>query len=480
MTNPAKFRELRKHLHAHLVGHEDTALILVLGLLTGQPVYLWGGTGCGKTSICRHLGECVDLYYRYKQFSAFTSDSEVLGVHRPDLIVEGRFKRITSGKLPSAEIYVADELPHARPEIPELVLDMLDSGEYENDDEIVQAPLQLFVGMGNSAVDGVAAWDRFALKKIIPPVDIEKCDEIIDGATATAPDRKLSLADILKARAEVADVTLGPSVRESFKAILRGISEAGQAPSGRRIADAVQVLKAYSWLGGHASVQLGNLTILADCLWYSASEIPRLKELVAVEAGKEKRRLKEIEAEIDEATEAVALLETRLFSGIEASSLGSAEWSEIVRAGEMIASRTDEVEAFQCSGTAGKTRVLEKLAKVSISLIEVKTRLDAGRPDSIASSLDSMTESLGRVPADVLSRTQADSELLLELSSELGACEEELQELEGRGIDCSIALQKTAAFKAALEPYQPRNLKHANSRKASGLGVESAAKVGTR
>ncbi len=120
-----KLLEVREKLLERFVQREQVIDCVLAGLVSGEPVILVGPPGTAKTAIIEALSRMVDARYFYYLLTKFTEPDEILGPLDINALRRGEYKRITSGRLPEAEIVFLDEVFKASSAIRNVLLDII-------------------------------------------------------------------------------------------------------------------------------------------------------------------------------------------------------------------------------------------------------------------------------------------------------------------------------------------------------------------
>jgi MoxR-like ATPase len=165
----AAFRERLVALREAGLGEREAAR--ELGLLVGPP-------GCGKSLLL----DGVMSWMHGKRFSVlftkFTCPEEVVGPVSIAALKEDRYRRVTTGKLPEADLAFLDEVFKARSAISNTLLRILNERVFEDGDGgLVRVPLELCVAASNEWPQGqeggkelAALFDRFAFRRAVRPI----------------------------------------------------------------------------------------------------------------------------------------------------------------------------------------------------------------------------------------------------------------------------------------------------------------------
>src|SRR5215471_3703451 len=172
-----KFAATRKELSGALIERDAEIDLILTALVAQENVLLVGPPGCAKSLL-------LDSLMRWlcgKRFSIllnrFTVPEEVLGPISVTGLKADVYRRVTTGRLPEADLCFLDELFKASSAILNVLLKILNERTYEvGDGTSVKVPLKLCVAASNewpspeTGKELAALFDRFVLRKSVRPI----------------------------------------------------------------------------------------------------------------------------------------------------------------------------------------------------------------------------------------------------------------------------------------------------------------------
>jgi MoxR-like ATPase len=216
----------------------------------------------------------------------FTTPDELFGPVSLKALKEDRYRRVTTGKLPEADLAYLDEVFKGSSAVLNTLLRLLNERVFEDGDgSLVKVPLLLCVGASNEWPDSqdggkelAAAFDRFLFRRSVRPILSQAgrqrllwtADHTPRLSTRVTPD------EVRRARAEALALPWGADAREALEAVLRELAREGIRPGDRRQFKAVSAARAYAWLCGADQVKPEHLEILASVLWDDPAEQPEV------------------------------------------------------------------------------------------------------------------------------------------------------------------------------------------------------------
>lgn len=162
----AKFAQLESEINGNLVKMDEALHIAILGLLTGDNVFLLSLPGAAKSTMAGLIGQAINGTFWRKNFTPGMDESDIYGPVSISALAQDRFERAWAG-LATAHYALCDEIFKADPRTLSLLLDAVEekklhgaSGEYD-------MPLLGVISASNEltcANNQSAIWDRFAYR----------------------------------------------------------------------------------------------------------------------------------------------------------------------------------------------------------------------------------------------------------------------------------------------------------------------------
>ena len=173
-----KFLSTRKELSGALIERDGEVDLVLAALVAREHILLVGPPGCGKSLLL----DGVMNWMNGKRFSIlltkFTCPEEVVGPVSIAALKEDRYRRVTTGKLPEADLCFLDEVFKASSAISNTLLRISNERVFEDGDGgFVRVPLELCVAASNEwpqSQEGgkelAALFDRFAFRRAVRPI----------------------------------------------------------------------------------------------------------------------------------------------------------------------------------------------------------------------------------------------------------------------------------------------------------------------
>src|SRR3954453_13348754 len=173
----AKFATARREMAEALIERDGEINLTLTGLVARENVLFVGPPGCAKSLLL----DSLMAWMRGKKFSIllnrFSCPEEVLGTISVAGLKSDVYRRVTTGKLPEADLAFLDEVFKASSAILNVMLKILNERTYEvGDGTTIKVPLKLAIAASNewpspeTGKELAALFDRFALRKSVRPI----------------------------------------------------------------------------------------------------------------------------------------------------------------------------------------------------------------------------------------------------------------------------------------------------------------------
>ena len=276
MENPLTASEilatLRSELKATLIERDEVIDGCLLALLTRQHVLLLGPPGTAKSMLTRELCRRLDGNYFEWLLTKFTTPEELFGPVSLPALEEGRYERITTHKLPQAEVAFLDEIFKSNSAILNALLTLLNERTFYHGDSAERVPLETLIGASNELPDEdelSALYDRFILRFTVDYVQDDQrfkammtLDNQADLPVTTLPKEALETL-----RTACDGVKVDRSIIAELTELRRTLNSKGVIASDRRYRQSLAVLKAAAFMDDRAVVDHRDLTWLEHILW---------------------------------------------------------------------------------------------------------------------------------------------------------------------------------------------------------------------
>ena len=317
-----KFAAMRADLGAGLIERDGEIDLCLAAMVAREHLLLVGVPGTAKSMLCDGIVQWLDGSRFTYLLTKFSTPEEVFGPISLKGLKEDRYRRITAGKLPTAQVAFVDEVFKASSAILNTMLTVLNERLYDNDNERTACPLELCVAASNEWAgqngDGKelgALFDRFLLRKTVKPIATQRgLNRLLWEPTELDVTTSITPEEIHSAQAEAKTLPWTEKAKEALLAIIHEAREEGILPGDRRLKKSVGVARAAAWLNGHAQVETDDLEILAHVLWDDPAEQPgKLAKIVGKIANPEGMKINTLLMEAEQ-----------IISGTDLKDLGEA------------------------------------------------------------------------------------------------------------------------------------------------------------
>lgn len=237
-TQPA-FLKLRQHMQSVIVGQAALLDRIMIGVLTGGHLLLEGAPGLAKTTAVKALASGLHASFQRIQFTPDLMPADLTGseVFDPQ---QRRFE-FMPGPL-FHEIILADEINRAPPKVQSALLEAMEEHQITVGAQTHRLPDLFIVMATQNPLEQAGTYplpeaqlDRFLLQVVIDYPSQEEELAILRrdrqthfGEDSTELDTRLLPETVLKARHEVAEVHIEPSIEEYVVKLIHATRHLGE------------------------------------------------------------------------------------------------------------------------------------------------------------------------------------------------------------------------------------------------------------
>src|SRR3954454_7945734 len=239
----AKFATARRELSEALIERDQEIDLTLTGLVARENVLLVGPPGCAKSLLLDSLMN----WMKGRKFSIllnrFSCPEELLGAISVAGLKSDCYRRVTTGKLPEADLAFIDEVFKGSSAILNTLLKILNERTYEvGDGTTVKVPLRLAVGASNewpspeTGKELTALLDRFLLRKSVRPILTASGRQRLLWGGRHVPKLSTSVtpAEVDEAHALATALPWTDEARQALEQVIRELHKEGVQPGDRR------------------------------------------------------------------------------------------------------------------------------------------------------------------------------------------------------------------------------------------------------
>ncbi|MCE4617125.1 MAG: AAA family ATPase [Desulfurococcales archaeon] len=266
----AKLRLLVEEARKPFVGRDDEAYATVLALLSGEHLILIGEPGTAKSAMARRIASLLDARFFKYLLTRFTEPSELFGPLDINALREGVYRRITSRKLPEAEIAFLDEIFNANSAILNSLLTILQERILYDGYSEIEVPLWSLIAASNRIPEDPeleALYDRLLYRVYVKPVPEDNWEKLLWASWAIERGEHVAVKPImsLKELKEAHRLSLNVDLTDIIKPLIRIISileEQGIHLTDRRKGKILKAVSANAILYGRMKAVKSDLMVL--------------------------------------------------------------------------------------------------------------------------------------------------------------------------------------------------------------------------
>lgn len=166
----------------------------------------------------------------------------------------------------------------------------MESKKFHQNGSTISIPLKFLMGTGNHLPDDErmqilgAYWDRFVLRFHAP--ELQEEDNIRTMMVNYADKRKqmsklsITFEELEQAYEEVDQVTIPTAIFDNMLGIYQELAKEGIVVSGRKLNQALDIIRAHAWLNGRDQVENADLLILQHVFWNNLNEVTKVARTV--------------------------------------------------------------------------------------------------------------------------------------------------------------------------------------------------------
>jgi len=307
-----KFQQLERELSQYFVERDDVIRGLIVAAIARGNMLILGPPGTAKTALAETLSEHLGGKFFARLLTRVSAPEELFGALSLKALENDIYKRVTTGKLPEADVAVIDEIFKCNSAVLNTLLPILNERVYYDEgNQAKPIPLQVLVGLSNELPEGgtdgelAALWDRFDLRYVTGYIKEERNIADMLKLSSYSSQTKISLKELTAAQTEAGEVSISDTTINALVRLWKELKHQGFVISDRRFRSSLRFLKAHAWLEGRAEVNDDDIPILASLFWSEPEQIKQIRKMVLGFANP-------LAAKADEIFDTVVELETKI------------------------------------------------------------------------------------------------------------------------------------------------------------------------
>jgi MoxR-like ATPase len=299
MTAPplARLHKIEAELNAGQVERAAVIRAALIALVSKSHVVLLGPPGSAKSRLvteiaarfCGASGHGLRLFVYL--LTRFTEPAEIFGPVSVGALKDDVFRRVTTGKLPEAQLVFLDEVFKSSSALLNSLLTLMNERTYDNGGLRQAVPLISVFAASNEMPEGndlAALWDRFLLRLQVDYVSETGFEQLLAHAIAapgdqdSPPPATLAREELAAVQNYAAHLPVAPGLIGTLRNLRHDLKQQhGIEASDRRWVQALSVLRAHAVLEGRDAVTEEDLGVLSDILWTRPEERGDIARLIA-------------------------------------------------------------------------------------------------------------------------------------------------------------------------------------------------------
>ena len=300
-------RKFVEELARPFVGREEEARVITLTLLAREHMVFIGEPGTAKSAMVRRAAELLNAKFFKYLLTRFTEPAELFGPLDIKALDEGKYVRITRGKLPEAEIAFLDEIFKANSAILNALNTLLQERVlYDGYTEFI-VPLWSLFGASNEVPEEsevAAVYDRFLVRHFVKPVSEDKWVELLNKSwiiekeqyfsEGVGAEKIMSMKDLRALHEQVLNVNLEP-IKPKLVKLFAVFESRGIHITDRRKGKSLKLIAANAILEGRREAQENDLIVLKYVVPRDWDELEKVNTILSEELKTPYKYIKELE-----------------------------------------------------------------------------------------------------------------------------------------------------------------------------------------
>lgn len=282
-----KVMAIEREMNQNYIERQDAIRGLMVGLVGRQHCLFLGPPGTGKSALVEDLCSRMGGNYFRWLLARTSAPEELYGPVSLKALENDSYRRVTTGKLPEADIAFLDEVWKCNSAVLNSLLSVLNERLFFNNGTPVTVPLQMCVGASNEMPESDelnALWDRFSLRYMVGYIRDYRGFEALLKGSASATKTTMTIAELTQAQGEVDQVNIDQLIPRLSQLRVK-MMELNIPVSDRKWVQSLALIKANAWIEGRQVATDEDLSILAAALWQTPDQINQVKQIIITMAN---------------------------------------------------------------------------------------------------------------------------------------------------------------------------------------------------
>jgi MoxR-like ATPase len=302
-------------LSAPFVGREEEARVILLTLLSREHGIFLGEPGTAKSALVRRAAELLNAKFFKYLLTRFTEPAELFGPLDIKALEKGVYVRLSSGKLPDAEIAFLDEIFKANSAILNALNTLLQERVLYDGYTELTVPLWSLFGASNEVPEEPeieAFYDRFVIRHFVRSISEDRWKELLNSSWeiekklyfegGLGGEKLLAMNDLRKFHELLFSVNLDP-IKNKLVKLFAVFESRGVHVTDRRKGKALKVIAANALIEGRSYAEEEDLIVLKYVIPRDWDELEKVNTVLSEELKtpyKYIRELQEIKTNVKE------------------------------------------------------------------------------------------------------------------------------------------------------------------------------------
>jgi MoxR-like ATPase len=279
-----KLLQIETELKKSYFEREEEVHGSVLALLARQHVLLLGPPGTAKSQLVEDLcGRMSGIYFSWL-LTKFSTPEELFGPISLKGLEQDKYMRITTGKLPEAQIVFLDEIWKASSSILNTLLRIVNERRFDNGNgSPIKVPLQTMFGASNETPESgqlSALDDRFLIRFVTQYIASPQNFVNMLAAPPSPSGTVITMNELTAMQADSEKIVIPDEVFVALVNLREILKKESIIASDRRYKQSLSLIRANAFLSGRPQASVEDLALLKDVLWSQPSEYKTVRKLV--------------------------------------------------------------------------------------------------------------------------------------------------------------------------------------------------------